>query len=268
MKKLTFSFIAFAIVLLLLSSCSQIDNSPKALVNLVLVDTPAKWDSVLVEIEGVEVELLQEGRETGSQTFYLEYKIGDKKIRVSDLVAGNALIIGRDELPVGKIIGLNVRMGTRHSLYQEKKAFNMPLKNPDNPSVSLSTDLDLKAGVSFDIVLDMDLESSIIQTAASPLTFELDPVFTVILGAGAGAGEVKGVISPAALKPAIYLVQGIDSISTQVNTSGSYLFRVPKGTYSIYFDPKDPVYNSQSIPNVQVDSASVTQLELVTFTKK
>jgi hypothetical protein len=230
------------------------------------VDTPAKWDSVLVEIEGVDVEVLLEGRETGSQTFYLEYKTGDKKIRVSDLVAGRALIIGRDELPVGKIIGLKVRMGSRHSLYQEKKGYNMPLKKPEDPFVTLETALDLQAGVAFDIILDLDLESSILQTSTDPLSFELDPVFTVILGAG--AGEVKGVISPATLKPAIYLIQGIDSISTQVNTSGSYLFRVPKGTYSLYFDPKDSTYNSQRITNVQVDSASITQLELVTFTKK
>lgn len=266
MKKLIFSFIAFATVMLLLGSCSKIDDSPKALVNLVLVDTPAKWDSVLVEIEGVDVEILLEGRETGSQTFYLEYKTGDKKIRVSDLVAGSALIIGRDELPIGKIIGLRVRMGTRHSLYQGNKAYSIPLKNPENPFVTLATELDLKASVSFDIILDMDLETSILQTSTSPLTFELDPFFTVIQGAG--TGEVKGVISPAVLKPAIYLVQGMDSISTQVNTSGSYLFRVPKGTYSLYFDPKDPTYNSQRITNVQVDSASITQLELVTFTKK
>ncbi|WP_075348812.1 DUF4382 domain-containing protein [Algoriphagus marinus] len=266
MKKFIFSLIVFAIVILFIGSCSQIDDSPKALVNLVLVDTPAKWDSVLVEIEGVDVEVLLEGRETGSETFYLEYKTGDKKIRVSDLVAGRALIIGRDELPVGKIIGLKVRMGKRHSLYQEKKGYDMPLQNPEDPFVTLETALDLQAGVAFDIILDLDLESSILQTSTAPLSFELDPVFTVILGAG--AGEVKGAISPAALKPAIYLVQGMDSISTQVNTSGSYLFRVPKGTYSLYFDPKDPTYNSQRVTNVQVDSASITQLELVTFTKK
>lgn len=266
MKKFIFSLISSVALLSGIVSCSPIDDSPKALVNLVLVDTPAKWDSVLVEIEGVEVELLQEGRETGSQMYYLEYKIGDKKIRVSDLVAGKALVIGRDELPVGKIIGLKVRMGTRHSLYEENKAYPMPLKNPSDSFVTMTTALDLKAGVAFDIILDMDLESSIVQTATSPLAFELDPVFTVIQAAG--VGEVKGVISPASLKPAIYIVNGTDSISTQVNTSGSYLFRVPKGIYSVYFDPKDPTYNSQRITNVQVDSASTTQLELVTFTKK
>ncbi len=266
MKNLIFYFLSLVLTVSFLGSCNQIDENPRALVNLILVDTPAKWDSVLVEIQGVEVEMLLEGRETDRQSFYLEYETGDKKIRVSDLVAGSALIIGRDELPVGKIIGLKVRMGDSHSLYQRETRYQLPLLNPSEVSISLPMDLDLQPGLAFDIILDMDLESSILQTSSNPLNFKLDPVFKVI--DGGNAGEIKGTISPATLKPAIYLIQGSDSISTHANSSGTYLFRVPSGTYSLFFDPKDNTYSSKSLPGIEVQTARTTQVELVTITKK
>ncbi len=247
-------------------SCESADSAPTALVNLVLVDTPAKWDSVLVEIEGVEVEILVQGRETESQRFFLEYKNGDKQIRVSDLIGGRGLIIGRDELPSGKIIGLSVQMGQNHLLYQEKKAYAMPLANMTDPNISLEVDLELEAGIAYDLVLDLDLEKSIIQKSASPLQLQLDPYFSVV--DGVTAGEVSGTVTPLTLKPAIYLIQGTDSISTHPNTSGIYIFRVSPGIYSIYFDPKDSRYSSTTLTNVPVETGKTTEIPLYTFKLK
>lgn len=266
MKKFKSFSILFALAIVILSGCGSSDDSPKALVNLILVDNPAKWDSVLVEIEGVDVEMLVEGRETSSQTFYLEYKTGDKVIRVSDLVAGRALVIGRDELPLGKIIGLKVRMGTEHTLFQGDKGYGMPLKEISNSIIALDADVDLESGLSYDIILDLDLEASVVQTSATPLTFQLSPIFSVI--EAAGAGEISGRIAPTALRPVIYVIQGPDSISTHTNLSGAYLARVSPGNYSIYFDPRNAAYVPLLVKDLKVESALTTELEPITFVRK
>ena len=247
-------------------SCESVDSGPQALVNLILVDSPAKWDSVLVEIEGVEVEMLIEGRETGSQNFYFEYKTGDKQIRISDLVGGRGLIIGREELPVGKIIGLSVRMGTSHALYQGEKGYSMSLVDPTNLFVPLPANVDLESGIAYDIILDMDLDKSILQKSTSPLQFQLEPSFTLV--EGTFAGEVQGTAAPVSLKPAIYLIQGTDSISTHLTTSGAYLFRVAPGSYSVYFDPKDSNYDAAILTDVIVERGKSTQIPLHTFQVK
>lgn len=244
-------------------SCESADSGPKSLVNLVLVDTPAKWDSVLVEIEGVELEILIQGRETESQTFYFEYKTGDKQIRVSDLIGGRGLIIGREELPSGKVIALKIQMGKNHMLYQEKKGYPMPLVDPNNVFVPLVADLDLEAGIAYDVILDIDLEKSILQKSTSPLIFQLSPFFTLV--EGASSGEIQGIVSPLTLKPAIYLIQGTDSISTFPTTSGAYLFRVDPGNYSVFFDPKDVRYLGETFPNVVVEEGKTTAVPVHTF---
>lgn len=264
MNKTYLLFFLFGIILIY--SCGPPDDSPKALVNLILVDNPAKWDSVLVEIEGVDVEMLVEGRETSSQTFYLEYKTGDKVIRVSDLVAGRALVIGRDELPLGKIIGLKVRMGTEHSLFQGEKGYDMPLKEISNSIIALDADVDLESGLSYDIILDLDLEASVIQTSATPLAFQLNPIFSVI--EATGAGEISGRIAPTILRPVIYVIQGTDSISTHTNLSGAYLFRVPQGIYSLYFDPRNSAFVPLRVKDLKVESGLTTELQPITFVRE
>ncbi len=261
MNKTNLLFFLFGICLI--CSCEPADSGPKSLVNLVLVDTPAKWDSVLVEIEGVELEILVQGRETQSQSFYFEYKTGDKQIRVSDLIGGQGLIIGREELPSGKVIGLRVQMGKNHVLYQEKKGYPMPLVDPNNLFVPLLADLDLEAGIAYDIILDMDLEKSILQKSTAPLSFQLSPVFTLV--EGASSGELRGTVSPLTLKPAIYLIQGADSISTHPTTSGSFLFRVEPGIYSVYFDSKDSRYANATVLNLVVIEGKTLEVPVHTF---
>lgn len=247
----------------LLYSCEPADSGPKALVNLILVDTPAKWDSVLVEIEGVEVELLVQGREMESQRFFFEYKTGDKQIRVSDLIGGRGLILGREELPTGKIIGLSVQMGRNHVLYQGEKGFNMPLEDVNDPFFPLAIEMDLEGGIAYDLILDMDLEKSILQKSTAPLTFQLAPVFTLV--EGASSGELRGTVSPLTLKPAIYLIQGTDSTSTHPTTSGGYLFRADPGNYSLYFDPKDIRYVGETVFNLVIEGGKTTDVPVHTF---
>ena len=237
MKKLHFYLIPF-ISVLFLASCEDPDASPKALLNLILVDSPAKWDSVLVEIEGVDIEVLTDGRDTQTQTFFLEYKSGDKKIKISDLVGSNALLLGRSELPIGQIIsakasGVDQYLPSSYSGFSFAHLCNAELG-------FLNASLNVEQGYSYDIILDMDLEKSIVQVSESPLKYELDPTFTLI--DGAGTVDISGVLKPLTLYPAIYLSNGVDTISTHTDDTGKYLFRVPAGSYKIFFDAKDELY--------------------------
>ncbi|MEP0712334.1 DUF4382 domain-containing protein [Algoriphagus sp.] len=264
MKKLHFYlFPLFAFVFL--ASCEDPDGSPKALLNLILVDSPAKWDSVLVEIEGVDIEVLTEGRDTQAQTFFLEYKSGDKKIKISDLVGGNALLLGRSELPIGQIISAKIILGNNHFMYFDEKEYLLTLAESSSNEVFLTTSLTIEAGFSYDIILDMDLEKSIVQASESPASYQLDPTFTLIKGAE--TVDISGTLKPLALYPAIFLSDGKDTLSTHTDASGKYYFRVPPGSYQIYFDAKDELYlDTAYIENLVVTEDSV--LAPITFKKK
>ena len=264
MKKRYFNLLPIACVLFF-ASCEDPDSSPRALLNLILVDSPAKWDSVFVEIKGVDIEVLAEGRETQSQTFFLEYKSGDKRIKVSDLVGEKSLLLGRSELPIGQIINAKIILGDDHSMFFKEKKYILPLSDPSQSEISLATTIDIERGISYDIILDLDLEKSIQEVTESPLAYELDPSFTLV--PGAGIVDISGILKPVSLYPAIYLSNEKDTLSTHTDATGKYYFRVPVGSYKLYFDPKDEQYQDTTF-SINILEREDSVLAPITFKKK
>lgn len=266
MKRFVFNFI-FILSTLSLWSCKDFDTNPKGLVNIILIDAPAQWDSVFVEILGVDVELITSGKDEGMvETFFLPYEPGDKKIEVSSLIAGEALLLGRDELPAGKILSITMKLGNEFYLYLDEKRYNMPLVNPDDKDIPIQIEMEVEPAISYDIVLDFDLEKSIKVINESPLTLQMEPY--VIAYKGAGTGEITGVVTPSALRPAIYAIQNQDSISTHSNSSGAYKFILPEGSYSFYYDPKNEAYADTLINDIEIIAGETTTLDLVTLKLK
>jgi hypothetical protein len=247
-------------------SCESADSNPKALLNVILIDAPAQWDSVFVEVEGVDIEVQLLGRESETQIFFLPYSLGDKVIEVSSLVAGQGLLLGREELPVGKIVSATFRIGNSHSLYLDGDRYVLPLANAGLTEIPLDLEMNLEQGIAYDLILDFDLEKSIRVLSQSPLSMELDPVLTAV--SGIGTGELKGTISPTSLRPALYAIISGDSVNTHVNSSGNFLFRLPAGIYSVYIDPKDVRYQAGIIQNVEVVAGKSTDLTRITVNPK
>lgn len=248
-----------------LSSCEQTDSSPKALVNVFLVDNPAIWDSVIVTIEGVELEYIRNSREGQVERLFIPYELADKEINISELVGGRTLSIGRRELDLGKITGATLVLGQGHSLFQANRRFPLTISEGKTEFPG-EISIDLQAGVSFDIVVDLDLEKSIrLQNPQTP-TFTFEPVIRVF--SGIGTGQILGTIAPATLSPAIYAILEGDSISTHANSSGAFELRLDPGSYTVFIDPKDEQYFSDTLVNVQVVEGTRTNLNRITLTRK
>lgn len=244
-------------------SCQSDESDLKALVNILLVDSPAKWDSVFVEFEGVELQVQVTGRESEVQTFFLPYTLGDKVIEVSELVAGKAILLGRDELPIGKILGVSLKLGTDHSLYYKGERYPLPIQSAKLTPVLLRKTWELEQGISYDLILDFDLEKSIEVRNQTPLSFELKPFVRAF--SAIGTGELKGSIEPSTLRPALYVINQSDTLSTHVNSTGSFSFRLPPGIYTFLLDSKDERYKSGFIPNVEIVSGKSTDLTKITI---
>lgn len=250
--------ILFLLFPILVCSCKDFDNSPKALVNILLIDAPAQWDSVIVEIQGVELELVPNGREGDVQKIFLPYEPGDKEVDISKLVAGTVLPVARNETQLGIVTGITLMLGTRNSLYLDEDRF--PLELPQGiTDYYLPVSINLEQGFSYDLILDFDLEKSIQVTNPEPLSLDFNP--TISAYSGIGRGELTGTTSPSELRPVIFAVNEEDSVSTHTNTSGNFSFRLEPGTYDVFIDPKDSRYNPDTIRGVIVESGKITPLE-------
>lgn len=246
-------------------SCKEFDNSPKALVNVLLIDAPAQWDSVIVEIQGVELEFVPNGREGEIQKIFLPYEPGDKQVDISQLVGGTALPVARSEMGLGQITGITLRLGPGNSLYQNDNRYPLDLPG-GNTDYFQSLRIDLEQGISYDLIVDFDLEKSLQVTNPNPLTLDFNP--TISAYPGIGRGDLSGSISPTDFRPVIFAIQENDSVSTHTNTSGNFLFRLDPGIYTVYIDPKDSRYHPDTLFNVKVESGKTSSLDRITLSKK
>lgn len=240
------------------TSCEDPTSDQKSLLNVILVDTPATWDSVFVSILGVEVDVRVQARESSLETFFLEYKPGVKEIEVSALVAGEALLLARGELPVGNVEGMRLMLGNDHSLWEDDRQYPLPLESSDKEIVPLEFNQELEFGIAYDVIVDFDLERSINVLSSDPLDLSLNPKVTA--SPGIGSGEIEGRVQPTDLMPAVYAISGTDSLSTQTNSSGIFLFRIPEGTYNLYFDPKNEAFKDTTIFDVEVLQNTQTEI--------
>jgi hypothetical protein len=246
-------------------ACTGPDESPKALINVFLIDAPAQWDSVVVELKGVELDLVPSGREGAPEKIFLPYELADKQIDLAQLVAGISLPVGRTEIKLGKITGATLRLGAPNTLYKGDKGYPLALPNGSTDFYK-EVQIDLQAGISYDLILDFDLEKSIRQTSSNPIAFSFNPTLRVY--SDFGKGSLNGIVTPTSLSPSIYAIQGTDSISTHTNSSGSFSFRLDPGVYTLYIEPKNPQYQSKTISNLEVKKGEINTLNQQTLTKK
>jgi hypothetical protein len=114
--------------------------------------------------------------------------------------------------------------------------------------------------------LDVDLEKSIRIANRNPLQFTFAPILYAF--SGIGRGDLAGTVFPTDLNPAIFAISGKDSVSTHTNTSGAFLFKLKPGKYTLYFEPKDSRYLSDTLFNVEVKSNQPTTLDRITLKRK
>lgn len=229
------------------------------------MDSPAQWDSVIVEIEGVEIDFVQSGRQGETQKLWLPYEPAKKTINLSKLVNGTTLPVSRKEFQIGQITAITLRLGKTHALFQGDNRYELALPS-EITDFTKELKVDLEAGISYDLVLDVDLEKSIRVVQQDPLKLSFNP--TIYAFSGIGRGQVSGTVFPTELKPAIFAISGKDSVSTHTNSSGGFLFRLQPGFYTLYIDPKDNRYFSDTLFNVEIKSGQPTNLERITLRKK
>lgn len=244
------------------ASCEDQSKAPGALLNLVLVDAPPAFDSVFIEILGVDARVLIADSE---QSFFIPYDLGDKQIKISDLVGGNVLLLGREVLPAGQLIGLDLRLGNNHQLWEDETAYPIPLASGRDPFVSIQASETLESGLSYDLILDFDLQRSIQTVSQTPLGLELTP--TVQLIRPGEMGQLQGSIQ-GNFRPAFYAIREGDSLSTQTNSSGSFLFRLAPGRYSLYADPKNENFLPVILPDLEIIAGQTSILDPLTFSPK
>ena len=241
-------FSLFTFIVLIALSCNKEKDVMTTLFQVRLTDAPGNYDEVNIDIESVEVHTAENGWET------LNTKKG--VYNLLNLTNGIDTIIASSYLPVGKVSQIRLNLGNNNSIVVNGTQYNLSIPSANTSGLKLQVHEELKAGITYEVLLDFDAAKSIVLTGSS--NYKLKPVIRTITNALSGA--IKGHINPVGVTTAIYAIANGDSSATFANANGDFLIQgLAPATYSVYADPAAP-YNSKTINSVAVTLAKVTDV--------
>lgn len=250
----------FVVILLVMQSCSSNSSPQNATLHVMLTDSPGDYESVNIDIQDVQVNP-SETDDTGWKSLTVNKGVYD----LLKLTNGSDTLLGSAQLPTGKISQIRLVLGTNNSikLNGQLVAINTPSGQQSGLKILVNTTL--QAGITYKITLDFDAARSIVSLGNGG--FNLKPVIRSVVEAESGA--IKGLVSPIASTPAVYAINGSDTVSTTFadQTTGAFLLKgVPSGSYTVSFAPKAG-YAVKTVTSVNVTVGTTTDLGTVSITQ-
>lgn len=264
MKNLIKSFFLGLAAILVATSCDmERDESiaeGNAKVNIFLIDAPADYDEVWVEVLGVEI-LPKGGNESNESAWInLPYEKNDQKINLLSLTGGASEHLGEVEVPAGEISQIRLLLGDDNYIMQNGQRLELKTPSAQQSGLKLKVDKPLNPGISYDLVIDFDASRSIVKAGNSG-QYILKPVLRVVAEESA---TIEGTVLPLEAGPVV--VSAIieeDSVGTFADDNGLFVIRgLRGGNYTLVFTPNEG-YQEKVVEDIITELGQVTKLDLV-----
>tara|TARA_R110001583_G_scaffold56591_1_gene170655 strand:- start:4615 stop:5391 length:777 start_codon:yes stop_codon:yes gene_type:complete len=248
-----FCFLAASIF----SACDsdESNDSKMARVKVLLIDAPADYESVLIDVVDVKVKT-----DIWESLDGVEKKVYD----ILELTNGNEALLGDIELPEGELNEIRLILGDNNKLGIDGAEVHLDTPSASQSGLKIKLNAMLEAGVTYKLVLDFDAAKSIVKAGNSG-KYNLKPVIRAEMEAQTGA--IKGMINPINIDCVIYAIVGTDSISTYPNEEGEFLIRALESiTYKVVAIPSiESGLVEVMKENVEVVIGEVTDAEIFDF---
>jgi Domain of unknown function (DUF4382) len=238
-------FLTATVFILIFTACKK-DTSEETYVSadlqIRLTDAPAVYDSVLIDIVGVEVH---SDRTNGWINLAVPFP---GQYNLLQYANGLDTLIATANLPTGKVSQIRLILGTNNSVTKNGVTYPLTIPSGSQSGLKLQIHKEIIGGITNVILLDFDAGRSIVEQGNG--VFHLKPVIRA--NAIGIDGSIAGSISP--VVPAIaYAFLGTDTFTSPVNSNGNFLIgSVPAGTYTVCVVP-DTIYPVTCISNVVVN---------------
>jgi len=257
MAKISKLFSALIIASLFIISCSSDEDAGSARIQVALVDAPADYEAVYIDIDDVQVNVgNDEEDESGWQS------LDDAQPGIYDLLKltnGEEAFLGEIELPAGQLGQVRLILGDSNSLITEGSETELKVPSGSQSGLKLNVGENIEAGLTYKLVIDFDAAKSVVKAGNSG-RYNLKPVLRASFEAQTGA--IAGVVSPA--EGIVYGIIGDDSISTYPDIeTGEFLIRaLEAGTYDVVAVPgSDTELDTVTVENVLVEIGIVTEVD-------
>lgn len=223
----------------ILSSCSNDSDGGNARLQVALIDAPAEYDAVNIDVQEVNVKFgvaseAEDDETEGEETEAGWINYGDFEPQTFDLlklVNGEEEILLDQEIPSGTLGEIRLVLGDNNTMVKDGVSYDLTIPSGASSGLKIKINEDLLAGVTYKLVLDFDAAKSIVEAGNSE-KYNLKPVIHAAMEAQTGA--ISGTVTPAVEGIVVYAITGADSISSYTSADGLFLLRaLEAGTYDV-----------------------------------
>ncbi|GAB4300086.1 MAG: hypothetical protein Kow0098_27100 [Ignavibacteriaceae bacterium] len=257
-----------AIILFTQWQCTESTTEPvtdenSGSIRIILVDSPASLDSLVVCVSRVEVH------KSGADTTEAGWTVINDSLRYFDLLQlqnGASAVLGDTSLTEGKYT--QIRLIVEDNSYVIESGMKYPLIIPSGSQsgIKLNHSFDIEAGKLYELYLDFDADKSVILTGSGD--YILQPVIRLV--PVVISGTISGQVLPVESDPTITAFNSVDTITTFTDMNGFFtLMAVPEGIYDVSVLPADTsVYIDTTLTSIIVTANQNTDLGIITLHSK
>lgn len=266
MKNYLSNMLLASLALFGMTSCEQQDNyniitEGNAKVNVYMIDAPAEYDEVWVEVLAVRFlpKDLENDENRESGWINIDHESNDRKINLLSLVGDNQAHLGSIELPAGRFSQIRLLLGDDNYIIKNGERLELKTPSAQQSGLKLKMDKEFESGKEYDLLIDFDAGRSIVKAGNSG-KYILKPVLRVIAET---ASTLQGTILPLEAEPKVTAESSGESYSTFTDENGFFKLRgIPSGTYTVLIEPKEP-YLPVTIEDIVLEEGGSITLEAV-----
>ena len=239
MKKFSFYLLSMiACAGLLFVGCNSNDNSKQSSrVTVRMTDGPGDYDAVYVDVQDV---LIKSSTEEGDGGWESIGNITPGVYNLLDLTGGVSVLLADNEVPSGFLGQIRLILGDDNTVVKDDVTYPLNTPSAQQSGLKLKVNQTLVGGVTYDFLLDFDVEHSIVVQAGNSGNYNLHPVIRV--STMATSGVIKGKISPAleGFQVLASVQLGDTMVSAYADEWGAFqLNGIPAGTYVVKLTPEE-----------------------------
>ena len=237
------------------SSCSN-DNSTGSgnyTYKVRMTDAPGPYDSVNIDLQGVEV--------TGDNGETVMLNTTEGMYNLLDYSNGTSVLIANSNLVDANVQQIRLILGPNSTVVVDGVTYPLSTPSAEQSGLKLMVNQTLNADIDNEILLDFDAGASIIQTGNG--TYKLRPVIRTVVAAT--SGTIKGSVFP--LGNAMVTATSATAVEYTSSTNDAGQFQIsglPAGTYTLTVTPELPL-----LPVIQTDvivtTGIVTNVGVITI---
>jgi hypothetical protein len=264
-KKVLYSFlisIQILLVIILVQSCSNPENiQSNGKLILSLVDSPADYDAVNVDIQ--EISLKTTGTEENDGWIKLEGFVPGV-YNILEFTGGRELSLADMDFPPGKITQLQMKIGKNNSLIVHDYTSYLLNAYDSESGLLMNVDVDIRAGETHHLKLDFDASRSVTGLGNTGQML-IKPVLHLF--SDDNTGSITGKVFPASHNVLISVLSDNKIIATSYAKENVATFLIPgitEGVYRVSMVISDDI-EQKFIENVKVINGRVTDLGTINW---